>query len=57
MIVDAYSMDHMRFEWLDSNALEINEDLELSQFSLIDVRRETIIKNYTTGKFELFMST
>ena len=49
-VVDAYSIEQLRFEWMLENALEINPQLELSQFSLIDSQRHQMTKNYTTGK-------
>ena len=48
-VVDAYSIEQLRFEWMTENALEINPQLELSQFSLIDSQRHQMTKNYTTG--------
>lgn len=45
-----YTMDTMYFSWL-GNAVDVDKDLEMPQFSLVDQQKHDCSQNYTAGAF------
>jgi len=46
--VVGYTMDTLTFNWLD-NAVDVDLNLQLPQFTLIDSVKENCSQNYTAG--------
>lgn len=43
-------MDTVYFTWLSSNPIEIDKNLELPQFTLVEDMRNDCSQNYTAGR-------
>lgn len=50
MITDGYETTDMILLWMKKDAVEINEELQLPQFDLIEVQEMNCTKTYSTGK-------
>ena len=48
--LDGYTTDELQFEWREFLAVQVNENLELPQFKLIDFVIVDCQQSYITGK-------
>jgi len=48
MFTVGYTMDIVTFDWLE-NAVDLDEDLQLPQFELINTTKRDCSQNYTAG--------